>query len=124
MTGQYGDNEQNNGTTETTMLNNTLRKRMPRKGENNHPGVVAARIGYLEALAGKPLDCDRYTTPVEQGNYEIGRLWALNLKAAAIKPPTWRAGAGLTRTLQAALRQSFEMIGGCRPGEGDGRPED
>ena len=84
---------------------------------------MAARIGYLEALEGKPLDCDRYRTPVEQGNYEIGRLWALNLKAAAIKPPAWREGAGLTRTLQAALQRSFDTVGGCQPGKGDGKPE-
>ena len=101
--------------------NSNMVKGEPSRGMARHPAVVAAQQGYAEALAGRPLNPDRFPTMMEQSNYEIGRLWALNLRAAGIAAPTWRRGTNRPAALAAMLALSFAAIGGCQPGEGDGR---
>lgn len=103
------------------MSNHNIKRGQPKRGLAMHPAVVAAREGYTEALAGKPLNPDQYPDRIGQMNYEIGRLWALNLRAAAIDAPAWPRGRNLPARVQAMLELSFATVGGCQPGQGDGR---
>lgn len=66
----------------------------------------AARLGYNDALAGRPF-ADRYegADRVWQGNYEIGRFWAVSFQAAKEKPPAWREGVKLPRAMPEAVER-------------------
>lgn len=103
------------------MSNHNVKRGQPRRGLAAHPAVMAAREGYVAALAGQPLDPDRYPERIEQMNYEIGRLWALNLRAASIDAPAWPRGRNVPARVLAMLQLSFAAVGGCQPGQGDGR---
>lgn len=103
------------------MSNHNAQRVQPRRGLAMHPAVMAAREGYTEALAGKPLDPDRYPDRIGQMNYEIGRLWALNLRVADIDPPTWPRGRNVPARVLAMLQLACATVGGCQPGQGDGR---
>jgi hypothetical protein len=102
------------------MKNNTLKRGAPKRGLAAHPAVIAAQIGYSDMVAGRPFDTWRFTDQIGQANYEIGRLWGLNLRIAGIDPPKWTKGKNLPASVRAMLSKSFDMVGGCQPGEGDG----
>lgn len=73
--------------------------------------VEAARLGYLEAVRGRPFS-PLYETegPVWQMNYERGRLWAVSFLAVEGFAPAWRAQAGIPE----ALLDNIERV--CRTG--------
>jgi len=102
------------------MKNNNLRRVIPKRGLADHPAVIAAQAGYADLLAGKGFDSWRFADQIEQNNYEIGRLWALNIKIAGLDPPKWQRGKNVPKVVLARLNHSFEVAGGCQPGEGDG----
>lgn len=103
------------------MKNNTLKRGAPKRGLAAHPAVIAAQAGYSDVIAGRPFETWRFTDQISQCNYEIGRLWAINIKIAGIDPPKWPKGKNLPALVQAMLAKSFDMVGGCQPGEGDGK---
>ena len=102
------------------MKNNPLKRGAPKRGLAAHPAVIAAQIGYSDMVAGRPFDIWRFTDQIGQANYENGRLWALNIRMAGIDPPKWPKGKNLPALVRAMLAKSFDMVGGCQPGEGDG----
>lgn len=103
------------------MKNNQLKNGQPRRGLADHPAVIAAQIGYSEARAGKPFNPDRFSDQIGQANHEIGRLWFLNMRAARLEPPPWPTGRNLPAIVRERFQQSLDRIGGCQPGNGDGR---
>lgn len=103
------------------MKNNQLKNGQPKRGLADHPAVIAAQIGYSEARAGKPFNPDRFSEHIWQSNHEIGRLWCLNMRAARLEPPPWPIGRNLPAIVRERFRQSLDLVGGCQPGQGDGR---
>lgn len=103
------------------MKNNQLKNGQPKRGLADHPAVIAAQIGYSEARAGKPFNPDRFSDQIGQANHEIGRLWCLNMRAARLEPPPWPTGRNLPAIVRERFQQSLDRIGGCQPGNGDGR---
>lgn len=103
------------------MRNSNLKTGTPGRGMALHPAVVAAREGYTQARAGKPLNPDLFDTPISQSNYEIGRLWALNIMTAKLTPPAWPSGRNAPANVMKTLGKSVTMTGGCQPGKWDGR---
>jgi hypothetical protein len=103
------------------MKNNNLKTGQPKRGLADHPAVIAAQVGYSEARAGRPFNPDRFSDQISQSNHEIGRLWCINMRVACIDPPPWPIRRNLPAIVQKRLRQSFDSIGGCQPGNGDGR---
>jgi len=97
------------------MKNNTLKRGAPKRGLAAHPAVIAAQIGYSDMVAGRAFDTCRFTDYIEQTNYEIGRLWALNIRMAGIEPPKWPKGKNVPALVRAMLLKSFDMVGGCLP---------
>jgi hypothetical protein len=97
------------------MKNNTLKRGAPKRGLAAHPAVIAAQIGYSDMVAGRAFDVWRFTDQIGQCNYEIGRLWALNIKTAGINPPIWPKGKNIPSIVQAMIKQSFLLVGDCQP---------
>ena len=103
------------------MRNTHLKSGAPKRGMALHPAVLAAREGYTQARAGKPLDPDLFPNQIGQSNYEIGRLWALNIMTAKLTPPEWPNGRNVPAIVIKTLKESLVLTGGCQPGKGDGR---
>lgn len=103
------------------MKNHDFRQGQPKRGLADNPAVIAAQIGYSEARAGKPFNPDRFSDQIGQANHEIGRLWCINMRAAGIDPPSWPSGRNLPAIVRDRLHRSLDLVGGCQPGQGDGR---
>lgn len=103
------------------MRNNTLKTGQPKRGLAEHPAVIAAQVGYSEARAGKPFNPERFSDHIGQANHEIGRLWCINMRAARLDPPLWPIGRNLPSIVLERFHQSLELVGGCQPGQGDGK---
>jgi hypothetical protein len=97
------------------MKNNTLKRGALKRGLAAHPAVIAAQIGYSDMVAGRAFDTWRFTDYIGQTNYEIGRLWALNIRMAGIDPPKWQKGKNVPALVRAMLFKSFDTVGGCLP---------
>lgn len=67
-------------------------------------------VGYYDALAGNPFRREYDTwSRGDQGGYEIGRLVAVNIKSAGIKPP--RLIKNRTKAFIAAYQIARENVG-------------
>lgn len=91
---------------------NTKSMKQPRQRPEE---MAVIRQGYLDAVAGKGFHPAYETMPRwRQGNYEMGRLVAVELRA---KPPAWPSGTILPRWMEttASMIQT-EMR--ARPEEG------
>lgn len=86
------------------------------RGQAAHPVIIAAREGYTEARTGKPFNPDFFPERQNQANYENGRLYAANMRAAGIEPPPWPKGANIPAKVKALMSRSIESIGDPTPG--------
>ena len=71
--------------------------------------------GYHDALNGLPLRHDDAPDAVCQKNYERARFWIFNMKAAGIRPPSWRERSWKPTAIIGAVRQAQRIAGKAMP---------
>jgi hypothetical protein len=92
------------------MQNHNLRCRV-RITRQSAESISPVQAGYDEIRRGLPLNPDKYATQVDQGNYELGRLRAVNIMAAGLPLPTWNYGKRIPNGVVAAIRTAVARIG-------------
>lgn len=92
------------------MQNHNLRRgiRITRQSAESLSPVQA---GYDEIRRGLPLNPDKYPCRVAQGNYELGRLRAVNIMAAGLNLPTWNKGKKIPVGVVSAIRAAVNRVG-------------
>jgi hypothetical protein len=70
------------------------------------------RAGHLDALNGLGFHTsyDKWTH-VQQLAYENGRMCAVNMRAAGLKPITWNAGVTRPNTYKTMLQRALDRVG-------------
>lgn len=73
--------------------------------------LAPAWAGYDEVKRGIPFNPDKYKCRIDQGNYELGRLRAVNILASGQGMPTWNEGKKLPHRVKAAILYAAEKVG-------------
>lgn len=92
-------------------MQNTTLRRVVRLTRQSAESLSPARTGYDEVRHGIAFNPDKYESQVDQGNYEFGRLRAVNIIAAGLTLPTWNHGKKIPNGVVAAIRTAVDRIG-------------
>lgn len=98
------------------MRNDNVTRGQPNRRNLDHRFALTwARLGWEDARNGRPFRPEYETAnPLEQGNYEIGRIQAVNVRAAGINPPAWPAKTALPKWAFPLWQEAADTVGNAR----------